>query len=390
MKFFLPATAVFFLVLFLCFRPEPQVTVVRSIEDAKPAFDRNNISVVFGCDDNFALCLGVALQSLIDNSDKNNNYDVWILDGGISVGRKARILEMVKERKNFSVRFFDINPFIKLDRKNFPLVSSKTISIATYYRIFIPEIFSAYKRMVYLDCDIIVNTDISKLHNIDLQGKSLGACSFWEASFGVDLPRENSNPEEKAALLVRARRFIEAIDSRDKLYVWAKYYLHRIERDIKKRWQDHVLAGMLVLDMEKLNREEFVGRCLRLLSDPKNRKKLQSEDQDVLNIICDGRVHIIDRKWNMLWYYPKVRERAKALILHYGRCVWGRPWHDTGSSELWWKYAARSPFYYDIITENLGSILSRGIIRMRGATKNYPCFEQPNSLRQKGRFPARK
>ncbi|MDR2107163.1 MAG: hypothetical protein LBO73_01410, partial [Holosporaceae bacterium] len=65
-----------------------EVKVVSSVEEAKPAFGGNSVSVVFGSDDNYAMYLTVALRSLIDNSSRNRKYDVWILDGGISEDKR--------------------------------------------------------------------------------------------------------------------------------------------------------------------------------------------------------------------------------------------------------------------------------------------------------------
>jgi lipopolysaccharide biosynthesis glycosyltransferase len=262
---------------------------------------------------------------------------------------------MIKERKNFSVRFFDMNPFIEHSREKFPITHDH-ISVAAYYRIFILRIFTAYKRVVYSDCDVIINTDISKLYNIDLQGRSLGACSYWEAIFGIDMSDENSSDERNKALLARARRFIEQVPV-------AKNYFDHVNFITGGKWKKNFLSALLVLDVEKLSRENFFDRCMEYLSNSHSRKKILNEDQDLLNILCDN-VKIIDRKWNMLWYYPLVCERKNAYVLHYGACVLGRPWNDMEISDLWWKYAERSPFYYEIIITNLKTIVWRKILRM--------------------------
>ena len=42
------------------------------------------------------------------------------------------------------------------------------ISLATYYRLLIPELIPNEDRILYLDCDIIVRKSLSDLYNRDL------------------------------------------------------------------------------------------------------------------------------------------------------------------------------------------------------------------------------
>ena len=49
------------------------------------------------------------------------------------------------------------------------------ISIETYYRFLIQKLFAVLTTSAVFDSDIVINGDISKLYNTDLQGKLLGA-----------------------------------------------------------------------------------------------------------------------------------------------------------------------------------------------------------------------
>ena len=53
------------------------------------------------------------------------------------------------------------------------------ISVETYYRFLIQKVLPFYDKVLYLDSDIIINGDIAKLYNIDLQGKLLGASARY-------------------------------------------------------------------------------------------------------------------------------------------------------------------------------------------------------------------
>jgi hypothetical protein len=122
----------------------PPPPVVRSLAEVKPAFGQNNVSIVFGSDDNYAMYLGVCLRSLIDNAGPNSNYDVWILDGGIAEQNRKILLDFVKNRKNFSLRFFDVGPLVEKYREKLRIYNW-WLTTAAYYRLFIPRIFFSYR-----------------------------------------------------------------------------------------------------------------------------------------------------------------------------------------------------------------------------------------------------
>ena len=72
------------------------------------------------------------------------------------------------------VRFVDMSEY---DEK----VSSDVgvyYSVETNYRLFLfSELFSAYDRMIYLDCDTVVTGDISRLFDMPLNGSAIGAAA---------------------------------------------------------------------------------------------------------------------------------------------------------------------------------------------------------------------
>ena len=53
--------------------------LTNDIQTVSPAFDKNNIPVVFATDNNFVPYLGVTIKSLVENSSEENNYDIVIL-----------------------------------------------------------------------------------------------------------------------------------------------------------------------------------------------------------------------------------------------------------------------------------------------------------------------
>ena len=141
------------------------------INSIKPIFDKNYIPIVFATDDNFVPYLYVAMYSLISNADENNNYDIVILYSKINNYNISRLLELSSD--NVSIRFFDMTEY--MNKYSELWYTHWNYSDAVYYRFFIPEIFSNYDKVLYLDGDVIFNCDVSELYNVYLKDNYIAA-----------------------------------------------------------------------------------------------------------------------------------------------------------------------------------------------------------------------
>ncbi|EIX0915039.1 DUF4422 domain-containing protein, partial [Campylobacter jejuni] len=75
-------------------------------KDIYPIFDKNSIPVVISCVHQEVKYLSVTLQSIIENSNFTNNYDIIVLNNEIDDLDKKRLLSMCPN--NISIRFFDM------------------------------------------------------------------------------------------------------------------------------------------------------------------------------------------------------------------------------------------------------------------------------------------
>ncbi|TKZ35797.1 DUF4422 domain-containing protein [Brachyspira catarrhinii] len=142
--------------------------------DIKPAFKDKNITVCFSSDNNYIKYISVAIESLIEHSDKNNNYDILIFEKEIKRHFKDKILLQISKHNNISIRFINIKVLANKYLSNI----NKTINHyneSIFYRYYIPQLLKKYNKAVYLDCDLIILDDIADLYNIDLENNSLGA-----------------------------------------------------------------------------------------------------------------------------------------------------------------------------------------------------------------------
>ena len=299
----------------------------------KPIFD-DAICVCLSADDNYAKYLGVTIASIKEKRNSEDNYDICVLDGGISKLNKTKILKLAE--KNFSIRFINISGFIdNLDKKIFSL--NAHFSIATYFRFFIPQIFVEYKKIVYIDCDLVVNADVAELYNTDLEGFALGAVRDTE------LLRE--------------------------LKTDARYNKNELEYLTKKLKMtkpfEYFQAGVLVLDIERLKQDNFTEKCISRLVEIGEPLYV---DQCVLNSLFDGKYKHISAEWNVLWHLPIYRpnldrelnvksyeeymnSRKNPKVVHYASGI--KPWVNPGLdlADIWWKYARTTPFYEEFLSQ---------------------------------------
>ncbi len=286
--------------------------------EVKPTFQKNNIPVVFSSDDNYAPYLGVAICSLIMNSSLEHNYDIFVLDGGISLPHKKRLKAM--EQENISIRFIDIDPYLRgIDKSIFYLCSHPTL--ATYFRFFIPQIFKSFQKVIYLDCDMVIETDISKLYHIDIGDNLLGAV------------------EDIGIMYINYHNF--GIDK----------YLQNILGLCDG--EPYFQAGTLIYNISLMLKENITEKCIITLA---KIQKPRMPDQCILNAVCKKKVYFLDWDWNVMWHIPMVdkgfekklsiknykkymNSREYPNIIHFSHSI--KPWKNPEyeMADRFWKYA---------------------------------------------------
>ena len=322
------------------------------INSIEPVFDKNYIPIVFATDDNFVPYLYVAMYSLISNADENNNYDIVILYSKINNYNISRLLELSSD--NVSIRFFDMTEY--MNKYSDVWYTHWNYSDAVYYRFFIPEIFSNYDKVLYLDGDVIFNCDASELYNIYLRDNYIAA--------------------------------VQDISQQMTGYIGETFR----ENVLKVKRENYFNTGILIFNIRLLKTVEFLDECIKTL------KKLKNPlfpDQDVLNKVCDGHVKYLPYNYNLMWnclhYYTDAKDRMPETtyneykeawknpkIIHYAGAYkpWKQPWLEY--SDLFWKYARQTPFYEEIIYNNCKSetikdvrVVIKNVIQRQKIYLNY-------------------
>lgn len=114
------------------------------------------VSICFASDDNYAPYLKVAIYSLLCNRNRERSYDIIILHKRISREHQGEILGLADGKSGVSIRFVNV---VEADRELQSDVGCY-YAVETNYRLLLfSKLFQNYRRMLYLDCDIIVTGD---------------------------------------------------------------------------------------------------------------------------------------------------------------------------------------------------------------------------------------
>lgn len=142
------------------------------------------MNIVCATDDNFVQHCSIMLTSLLVN---NSDVQIYVLTEGLKPENEKIIREEVED-KGGKVKFCIVDSSIV---EKFPMPEGaglQHISRATYYRLLISDLLpESVEKVIYMDCDIIVNKSIQELWDTDLTGYALAAVK--QIGFGYEAER---------------------------------------------------------------------------------------------------------------------------------------------------------------------------------------------------------
>lgn len=221
------------------------------------------LPIVFTCDNNYFKYTAIVIKSILVNRDDNTIYEFNILSEDISTINKDLGLELVSNYKNATIKYITLE---NVDKDRFFLNSYMNIS--TYYRFFIPKIFTDYERVLYLDSDLIVDNDISFYSTIDFENK---IAITSPSPYVQNLLIEESHPN----------------------FTMSYFNNHLRMTDIKQYFN----AGVILLNLKKIRDEQIDQKLFDSIDDI---KKPIFQDQDLFNSVFynNGGVKMISNHFN--------------------------------------------------------------------------------------------
>lgn len=281
----------------------------------------DELSVILSSDDNYARHLGVAVYSLLEHNRDFGKIRIFVVSNGISGENVAKLQTVVGSFGNGVLEFIDFEKW----RSQLKLNMAWHISISAYARLFVASMLpDDVRRIIYMDCDMIVRESLRSLWNTELEGKVLGAVQDT-------VPLRFKDPV--------------GVDDADK-------YLN---------------SGLLLIDMDKWRQQNLEWQCMDFINGKQG--QVIHHDQGVLNGVLKNEWHVLPLANNLMTCHyifspKKIRKyfkdhsefyseeeiseaKAHPVILHFTPSFTTRPWvkhcvHPL--RKLYWEVLAKTPW----------------------------------------------
>ena len=297
------------------------------MQKLSPAFSQGNVALVFAANDSYVPYTATMMLSIMKHASQERGYDFVVLHRDITEDSRALLDQMLEPYANASLRLANVSEYTQgLD---FYTENREDFSEEAYYRLLIPEIMQEYEKVLYFDGDMVALTDVAELYDTDLGDNLLASSRDLCGLMSYYNPLEDRRKYRDCEL--------------------------KLEKP-----DDYFISGMLLVNVPAFR---AVYSWQELLELAVSREWLQ-HDQDILNVICQGRTLIVDAAWDVIKpeLYQKMpaqyREELDASIehpkvVHFGGTM--KPWVslDAPFGNYFWTYAAQTPFIQEIIKRRI-------------------------------------
>ncbi len=288
------------------------------------------INVALSTDDNYACHTAAAIASVLYNANKSDRLHFFIM-GNISK-KVQNNFRKLKKIKQFEITFFPVDES-KLEFLKKVNISSH-VSLATYYKLFMPDFFPNIDKMLWLDSDLIVLKSLKDFWDIDIEDYYFGAV-----------------PD------------IATIK-----------YTQRLETP---PGFDYVNTGTFLMNLKNMRKENALSHMIDYIEN--NYQKLNVADQCIINGSFYNKIKIIEHQWNFYhefykdfynfrdYKYENTEEYARALqspgVIHFVGPQ--KPWIQSTVHPYkreYWKYLRKTAWasnYRQYVSNQIKIIFSK-------------------------------
>ena len=273
-----------------------------------------NIPIVLSADNKYEPYLYTTMVSILENQYKNTFYSFYVLvPSNFEKINENEILKLNNKYKCY-IHFIYIKKTFANIRMFIP-----HISFPTYYRLLIGDILpKEIDKCIYLDVDLCIVKDLSDLFNIDMKDNYIA---------GVLSP---------------------------------KYYFYKEEHCKRLNLSSmiqYINAGMLLMNLKQIRMDNMTQKFIKLTE-----KNFASQDQDILNVACYGKILTLKPKYNLQVVrlfeknnsylrdlYRKeeiIQAKRSPYIIHFSAKK--KPWNSIGINlEKYWLDTGKKTPYFD-------------------------------------------
>ncbi|MFE7224857.1 glycosyltransferase family 8 protein [Nocardioides sp. NPDC057577] len=279
---------------------------------------------------NYAKPMSVTITSLLENSGTDTRYDLKILVAEeYPAGVRDQILSFESRYPGNTITFVVVDDFAEVK------VSTSHLTAPAYFRLKLPDLFPEVDKIVYLDVDTVIESDLSTLYGQDVH-------DVYVAAVPAAVYHLRSTEAAQAMGLPSFDRYVN--------------------------------SGVMVMNLEKMREHGLVEEFLELSA-----KEFDSDDQDIINIVCYDGIRHLPLRFNLMtkygpknveefWSRPAVQRvwsrdeydeaMSSPVIIHFADKR--KPWMDVSAdfAERWWQYAALSPMCAEIVATYLADAVA--------------------------------
>ncbi len=273
---------------------------------------KNTVPIVFAFDNNLVIPACICISSLLMSAKPDTFYDIFILHSPKEKLTKEKLDLLPHYYSNCRLQYREVDATFD------DAFEIRGITTPAYYRLLIPGLIPEYDKVIYSDVDVIFRMDLSQLYQLDLADWLLAATK----DLGLNLSNEGKD------------------------YITGTLGLMQ---------GCYLQSGFIILNSSLIrgNRIEDQFKALA-------KRKYKYQDQDILNIVCQGKVFYLPPCYNMTNYsynymlhdYDLVEtlytDEEIRFALSHGNIHYNgqKPWKGYCINfDIWWEYYRKSPFF---------------------------------------------
>lgn len=267
------------------------------------------IPIVYATDNNYAKYMAVSIQSILENIGSKTTALFFIMIDSTFEKNNIKKLEKLVHSYGHYIEFINMENKFKTVKTKI-----KHITYQTFYRLSIPTTLPYLNKLLYIDCDTIINCDINELYKINIENNYIAGVKAYAFS--------NKKHENRLGISTAS----------------------------------YINAGILIINNRLLIKDKIINKFYELIN-----QNYDCQDQDILNVSCAGKIMNIPFKYNIMTKYysqlekfisenkvtrEEIDDALNSLsIIHYADKI--KPWNDRNSiyADYFWKYAKNNIFF---------------------------------------------
>ena len=307
------------------------------------------IPIVLSSDSKNAPLMYTTMISILENGYKNTYYIFYLLvPSDFSKSIENKILEIYYKYRCF-IYFIYLKNLIEIFN-----IQIEHISLVNYYCLLIGNLLDeGIEKCIYLDVDICVIKDLSDLFLVEMNDNYIAGVVYPSYYF-----KEKQN--YKRLNLTSMRQYVN--------------------------------SGVLVMNLKQIRKDNVIQKFIEL-----SKKNHNLQVQDILNIVCFGKIMKLSQKYNLMVSQLKnnnhplkniykeenfIKTKDSPYIINYFDKK--KPWNSIKITmeNYWWEIAKKTPFIDSLFSrENIyKDILNKFYYKI---TKKQLNFDKPVSFYEK-------